>query len=225
MRFEIITVFPDQISQFIEFGIFRIAKEVNVAQFNVHDLRSWTNDIHKSVDDRPYGGGAGMVLKVEPIAKAISSIQTENSKVIAFTAQGETMNQKMFRNYSDSEELDQLILLCGHYEGFDQRILENFVDQEISLGDFVLSGGEIPALTFMDGITRLLPGVLGNNESHRDESFENSSLEYPHYTRPDSFNNWDVPKVLLSGNHKEIQKWREQKSKEITESRRPDLLD
>lgn len=224
MKFDIITIFPDQVTHFMEYGIFRIAKENKSVEITVHDLRKWTKDKHQSVDDRPYGGGAGMVLKIEPIYKAINEIKTENSQVIALVPHGEVLKQPLLKQMASTHDA-HYIILCGHYEGFDQRILENLVDIEISLGDFVLSGGELPTLTLMDGIIRLIPGVLGNDMSASDESFENNILEYPHYTRPEEFMNWKVPEELLSGNHQEIEKWRKEKALKITKERRPDLLD
>lgn len=215
ISFDVITVFPQQIEDFLKYGVFRIAQEDGLLKYNVHDLRKWTSDKHRTIDDRPYGGGAGMVLKVEPIYEALEKLRKENSKVIIFTPTGKTLEQTDLKQLSSIDDA-HYILLCGHYEGFDHRIHENLVDMEVSIGEYVLSGGEIPALTLMDGITRLVPGVLGNKSSLEEESFEDDSLEYPHYTRPEEFKGWKVPEVLLSGNHEEIRKWRENKSKKTT---------
>lgn len=223
MKFDIITIFPEQIEHFIQYGIFRIAQN-NGVEIKVHDLRKWTDDNHKTVDDRPYGGGAGMVMKIEPVYKALKEIKTKSAKVIAMVPHGIRLDQQMLRGLSAESDADY-ILLCGHYEGFDQRILDNLVDYEISVGDYVLSGGELPTLTLIDGIIRLLPGVLGNESSSVDESFENNLLEYPHYTRPEKFNGWSVPETLLTGNHKEIEIWRRDQSLIRTRKNRPDLLD
>ncbi|KKR05689.1 MAG: tRNA (guanine-N(1)-)-methyltransferase [candidate division WS6 bacterium GW2011_GWF2_39_15] len=223
MKIDIITIFPQQIEQYTEFGIFRIAKEKKAVDINVHDLRKWTDDNHKTIDDRPFGGGAGMVMKVEPVYKAINELKKKGSIVIATTPQGKPLKQKMLRDLS--KEVDcHYIFLCGHYEGFDQRIIDNLVDIEISIGDYVLSGGELPVLTIIDGILRLLPNVLGNEQSSINESFTENTLEYPQYTRPEEFMGWKVPPVLLKGNHSQIALWRDQKAKEITLKKRPDIV-
>jgi tRNA (guanine37-N1)-methyltransferase len=223
MKIDIVTIFPQQIESFIQFGIFRIAKEKKVADIKVHDLRKWTTDNHKSVDDKPYGGGAGMVLKVEPIYKAVKSLKKKGSIVIATTAQGEPLKQSILKKLSATVDT-HYIFLCGHYEGFDQRILDELVDIEISIGDFVLSGGELPSLVIIDGILRLLPKVLGNSESAVTESFSENLLEYPQYTRPEVFLGMKVPDILLRGNHSQIALWRNNKSREVTQKRRPDIV-
>jgi tRNA (guanine37-N1)-methyltransferase len=219
ISFDILTIFPDQLNQFMEFGVFRIAKENNLLEYKVHDLRSWAADKHGHIDDRPYGGGAGMVIKVEPIFDALKELKKDNSKVILFTPAGKILDQPLVKELagieSDSQEDKHYILLCGHYEGFDYRIHEHLADIEISLGRYVLSGGELPALILMDSITRLVPGVLGNEMSPVEESFEDGTLEHPHYTRPEEFNGWKVPEVLLSGNHGEIAKWRKSQSETV----------
>lgn len=250
VRFDILTIFPKQISNFASEGIFRIAEKKKLVKIVSHNLRDWTTDNHKTVDDRPFGGGAGMVLMVEPIYKAVKSIKSlgrgYKKIVIMTTPSGEKMTQKLLRGYAssilrndnkknittsitkktskkDPTKNTQFIILCGHYEGFDERIREILVDREISIGDFVLSGGEIPALAFIDGLIRLIPGVLGNESSPVEESFENGLLEYPQYTRPAIFKGRKVPEILLSGNHKEIEQWRKSKAIELTDSRRKDL--
>ncbi|MBI2357121.1 tRNA (guanosine(37)-N1)-methyltransferase TrmD [Candidatus Dojkabacteria bacterium] len=223
MKIDIITIFPQQIEQFLKFGIFRIAQQKKVVEVEVHDLRKWTNDNHKSVDDKPYGGGAGMVMKIEPIYDAIMELKKENTKVIATTPHGTPLKQSTLRKLSDSSN-EHYIFLCGHYEGFDQRILDTLVDINISIGDYILSGGELPTLVIIDGILRLLPGVLGNDQSAISESFTDNTLEYPQYTRPEDFRGMKVPEVLLRGNHSQIAVWRDNKSREITMKKRPDIV-
>lgn len=219
IRFDILTIFPDQLNQFMEFGVFRIAKESSLLEYHVHDLRKWAENKHKNIDDRPYGGGAGMVIKVEPVFEALKKIRQDNSKVILFTPAGKVLDQTLVKELAgvglETTEDKHYILLCGHYEGFDYRIHEHLTDLELSIGEYVLSGGEIPSLILMDSITRLVPGVLGNDLSSVEESFENGTLEHPHYTRPEEFNGWKVPDVLLSGNHAEIEKWRKSQSEKV----------
>lgn len=202
-------------------SIVKRAKEKGLVVINIHNLRDWAKDKHKTVDDRPFGGGAGMVLMVEPIFNAIKSLKTKGSKVILLTPQGKVFNQKIAKNLSEDAHL---IIICGHYEGFDERIRENLVDMEISIGDFVLTGGEIPAMAITDAIVRLIPGVLLKEDATVHESFTENLLEYPQYTRPAKFNNWIVPEVLLSGNHKSIEKWKMDMSLAKTKKNRPDLL-
>ncbi|MCB9790979.1 tRNA (guanosine(37)-N1)-methyltransferase TrmD [Candidatus Nomurabacteria bacterium] len=223
MKIDIITIFPDQIKSFILEGIFRIAQERSSVEINVHNLRKWATDKHKTVDDRPYGGGAGMVMKVEPIYNALSELKTENTKVVLMTPKGSPLKQETLKRFVKKPSVN-LIIMCGHYEGVDYRVHEYLIDEEISIGDYVLSGGELPALVLVDGIIRLIPGVLGNSESSKEESFENSLLEYPQYTRPEIFNDWGVPKVLLKGNHREIDKWRSNRARSITRKTRPELF-
>ena len=213
MKFDIITIFPNIVEEYINTGIVSNALKKGIVEINVHDLRKWTSDNHKTVDDTPYGGGPGMIMKVEPIFKAIQELKKENTIVAITTPKGEKIVQSKLKDFSLNQDL-HIIILCGRYEGFDQRIHDNLVDYEFSVGDYVLSGGELPALVLVDGITRLLPGVLGNEDSLKDESFNDGSLEYPQYTKPEEFNGWKVPQVLLSGNHKEISEYR-QKNKKI----------
>lgn len=219
IKVDVLTVFPEQISEFTEYGIFRIAKEIGAMEVKARNLRDWTKNRHKTVDDRPFGGGPGMLLKIEPIYDALEDLRTEESKVIAFTPSGELLTQPLLKLHASQSDR-HYILLAGHYEGFDQRVLDNLVDIQISVGEYILSGGELPALTFLDGLARLLPGVLGNEESPKTESFEEGVLEYAQYTRPEDFKGWKVPKVLLSGNHKEIEEWRKGSSNQITASRK-----
>ncbi len=224
VQFDIITIFPNSVNSFLQEGIFRIAKEKGLVKARVFDLRRWSNDKHKSVDDRPYGGGPGMIMKIEPIDKAIKDLRKKDTKVIITTPRGEKLDQKKIKKFVNKSEVGHYIIIAGHYEGVDERVYESLVDYEISIGDYILSGGELPALVFVDAYTRLIPGVLGNEESDKEESFENGMLEYPHYTRPEVYDDMEVPDILLSGNHEEIKKWREKKAKEITEEKRPDLI-
>lgn len=210
MNIDIITIFPKQIQNFISEGIFRIASTKDT-QINVHDLRKWTTDKHKSVDDRPFGGGAGMVMKIEPIYKSLKEIKTKDSFTILTSPKGKKLTSSHSKNLAQK---DHLIIICGHYEGVDERVREHLVDEEISIGDYVLSGGELPALVIIDSVVRHIPGVLGNPNSLSEESFEEGiDVEYPQYTRPADFRGWKVPEVLVSGDHSKIKKWRKAKTK------------
>jgi len=220
MKFDIITIFPNVVQEYINTGILRIAQEKDIIDINVHDLRDWTNDKHKTVDDTPYGGGPGMVMKVEPIFNALKDLKKENTKVLITTPKGEKLTQSKLEEFSKQTDT-HYIIICGRYEGFDQRVHNHLIDYEFSIGDYVLSGGELPALVLVDGITRLIPGVLGNEGSLDSESFNNDMLDFPQYTKPEEFNNWKIPEVLKSGNHEEIKKWRE--SKKVTSSNQEDL--
>lgn len=222
IQFDILTIFPESIEAYINSSIVKRAQEKGLVQINVHDLRKWTEDKHHTVDDTPYGGGPGMVMKVEPVFNALKELKKENSKVLITTPKGEQLTQTKLVEFSNTTDA-HYIILCGHYEGFDQRIHDHLVDYEFSIGDYVLSGGELPALVLVDGIVRLIPGVLGNEYSLVSESFSNGVLDFPQYTKPSSFNNWDVPEVLLSGNHKQIEEWRKDQSKNDTEQKRPDM--
>lgn len=231
MQFNIITIFPEIFDSYFNESILARAQKNNIIKIKTHDLRKWTSDKHRTVDDTPYGGGAGMVMKVEPIYKSLKSIKSLKSKTILLSAKGKKWNQQLAKKYS---KLDNIILICGRYEGIDERV-KKFVDEEISIGDYVLTGGEIPAMAIVDSITRLLPGALGNAESAVNESHsEIGILEHPHYTKPEIFEvpptyfkggagarskkelktkKLRVPKVLLSGNHKLIKEWREKHTK------------
>ena len=216
MRFDIITIFPEIFSSYFSESIIKRAQKNNLIKINIHNLRNWTKDKHKTVDDTPYGGGAGMVMKIDILYQAIRSVvkTKKKTKIILFSAKGKKWNQQLAKKYS---KLDNLIMICGRYEGVDERIM-NFVDEEISVGDYVLTGGEIPAMIVVDSITRLLPGALGNAESPKDESHSVlGHLEYPQYTRPKVFavgkKKYRVPKILLSGDHGKIARWRKQKMK------------
>ncbi len=213
-KFSIITIFPDIFESYFSKGMIRRAREKKIIDIDAVDLRKFAdkNDAHKSVDDSPFGGGAGMVLMVEPIYKALKSVKKKKkTRTILFSAAGKRATQKDFERL---KKYDQLIFICGRYEGVDERVAEHLVDEELSIGDFVLTGGELPAMIMIDGITRLLPGVLGNIASAKTESHaQEGVLEYPQYTRPEKFKTWKVPPVLLSGHHKKIEEWREKQRK------------
>ena len=208
MQFNIITIFPDIFDSYFNLSMIKRAQDKKIIDIKIKDLRQFTEDKYKSVDDTPYGGGAGMVLKIEPIYKALKSIQRKTkSRVILFSAKGKQLKQADLKRLA---KYDQLIMICGRYEGVDNRVAENLIDEEIRIGNYVLTGGEIPAMVLVDGITRLLPGVLGNIESSADESFaKDNELEYPQYTKPENFKGMKVPEVLLSGHHGRIKEWRE----------------
>lgn len=222
MKFDIVTIFPDSIKEYINTSILKIAQEKGLVEINVHNLRDWAKDKHHTTDDTPFGGGPGMVMKVEPVFEAIKDLKKEGSIVAITTPRGEKLKQSKLVEFSKVSNL-HMIILCGRYEGFDQRIHDNLVDYEFSIGDYVLSGGELPALVLIDGITRLIPGVLGNEESLTEESFNDGNLDFSQYTKPAEFNGWKVPDILLSGDHKKISKWRKSKSEELTKEKRPDL--
>lgn len=220
MRFDIITLFPDFFASPLSSGLLGRALTKEIATVNLVNPRDFTFDKHHRVDDQPYGGGVGMLLKPEPIFAAVESLPVlPRREVILLTPQGQTMNQKMFQELGSFE---QLVMICGHYEGVDDRVLD-LVTREVSLGDFVLTCGEIPALTLLNGVIRLLPGTVGKEESLKLESFEAGLLDYPQYTRPAEFRGLKVPEVLLSGNHQAIAQWRKQQQQDRTRDRRPDL--
>ena len=222
MQFDVITLFPDFFTTPLNSGLLGKAFDKKIAKVNLVNPRDYTTDKYKKVDDESYGGGVGMILKPEPIFAAVESLPTlSRREVILLTPQGKTMHQGLFRELATDYE--QLILICGHYEGIDERV-QYLVSREVSLGDFILTGGEIPALALINGVVRLLPGTVGKAESLESESFESGLLEYPHYTRPANFRGWKVPEVLLSGHHAEIARWRYQQQVQRTKSRRPDLL-
>ncbi|HZK33429.1 MAG TPA: tRNA (guanosine(37)-N1)-methyltransferase TrmD [Tissierellaceae bacterium] len=222
MKVDILSLFPEFFHEFFNWSIIGRAIKNNKIKINNINIRDFSNNKHKKVDDYPFGGGSGMLMKPEPIFKAINSVKNEKSKVIYLSPQGKKFNQKLAKKLSKEEHL---ILLCGHYEGIDNRIIENYIDEEISVGDYVLTGGEIPAMLVLDAIIRLLPGVLRSEESYIDESHYIGLLEYPQYTRPRIFNGYSVPDVLLSGNHKKIEDWRKKQSLKTTLLKRPDLLE
>ena len=230
MKFDIITIFPNIFGSYFSESIIGRAKKEGLIKMVIHNLREFTDDERRTVDDTPYGGGAGMVLKIEPIYKCLQSIKklqpkadpprAEKTRKILFSAKGKRFTQADVVRLS---EYENIIMICGRYEGVDERVAENLVDEEISIGDYVLTGGEIPAMVLVDAISRHIPGVLGNPNSLEEESFNNklktknkelkTELEYPQYTKPENFNDWKVPEILLSGNHEKIEKWRKAKSK------------
>ncbi len=219
MKFDILTLFPEMFSS-LEQSIIGRAVENGQISINLINIRDFSTDKHKKVDDTPYGGGAGMVMMPDVIYSAYKSLESSDAKVIYMSPKGKTLNQEKVEELSKE---NHLIILCGHYEGIDQRVLDKIVDEEISIGDYVLTGGEIPAMVLIDSVSRYVKGVL-KEDSIKEESFSNGLLEYPQYTRPEIFQGERVPEVLLSGNHQEIDKWRKEKSLEITKKNRPDLL-
>ena len=225
MRIDILTLFPDMFPGPLDISVIGRGKEQGFFDLFVHDIRNYASDRHKTVDDAPFGGGQGMVLRVDILESALSSVQAqseEKGQVIYLSPQGERLTDSMVRDFSEEP---RLILVAGRYEGVDERFIENFVDREISIGDYVLSGGELPAMVLIEAVVRQIPGVLGDADSAKYDSFADGLLEYPQYTRPATFNGWSVPDVLLSGHHAEISKWREEQRYKRTLVRRPDLLD
>lgn len=220
MKIDIVTLFPLMFDGFLHESIIKRAIEAKKVEINIHNLRDYSKEKNKRVDDYPFGGGEGMVLMCEPVYDAITHLKKENTKVILMTPQGKKYHQKMARDLSKEKHL---VLICGHYEGFDERI-RSFVDMEISIGDFVLTGGEIPSMVITDSIVRLLDGVI-KEESHQNESFTHDLLDYPVYTKPRNFKGMIVPEVLLSGHHKNIDTWRKIEQEKRTKERRPDLME
>jgi tRNA (guanine37-N1)-methyltransferase len=249
VRFDIVTIFPEFFSGPLDYGIVRRARETKLIEVVVSDLREFAHDRHRTVDDRPFGGGAGMVLKPEPLFEAVeslvgSTISPPRTAIVLLSASGELFRQETAREFA---ELERVVLLCGRYEGVDERVAEHLATHEISIGDFVLSGGELPAALILDAVTRLVPGALGNEDSAVNESFSapldadlaaksvrgvaptgarqsRGILDCPHYTRPQSFRGWDVPEVLIGGHHEEIRRWRQERALEKTLRNRPDLI-
>jgi tRNA (guanine37-N1)-methyltransferase len=254
MRFDLITIFPEFFTGPLDYGIVRRAREARLIETHIHDLRNFTHDRHRTVDDRPFGGGEGMVMKCEPLFEAVESLvgppaeagPPPGTGIVLLSAAGKLFRQETARRFA---QLDRVILICGRYEGVDERVAEHLATDEISIGDFVLSGGELAAALILDAVTRLMPGALGNEDSTVNESFSAAAaepsgtraaitghespvtnhgphgiLDYPHYTRPPSFRGWDVPEILLGGNHEEIRRWRHQQALEKTKRNRPDLL-
>jgi tRNA (guanine37-N1)-methyltransferase len=224
IRFDILSIFPEMFASPLNCSILKRAREKGLVEIRLHNIRDYAEDKHKMTDDAPYGGGGGMVMKVEPIDRALASIVPERDGVltILLTPQGETFSQKMAEEMS---LCSRIVLICGRYEGVDERVSDHLVDREVSMGDFILTGGELSAMMIVDAISRLVPGVLGNDESAPSDSFSMGTLEYPHYTRPSDYRGWLVPEILLSGNHREIQAWRRMESLRRTYLRRPDLLE
>ena len=222
LRFDVITIFPEMFSPIVNESIIKRAQDKKKVAIKVHDLRDFTKDKHRKVDDRPFGGGPGMVMMPQPIFDAVKKIKAKKkAHVILTCAGGVPLTQKRARKLSKQKNI---IIICGHYEGVDERVREELVDEGISIGDYVLTGGELAAMVVIDAVTRLLPGVLGKEESLQFESFEQGLLEYPHYTRPADFKGKKVPQVLLSGNHKDIEAWRHEQAVLKTKKVRPDLL-
>lgn len=224
MIIEVVTLFPAMVEQCASHSIIGRARESGALQLRVVDLRDYTHDRHRTADDAPYGGGAGMVMKVEPLDEAITDLRQkagEPVRVILMSPQGRKLDQRLVEELAGE---GHLVLICGHYEGVDERVREHLVDDEISIGDYVLTGGELPALVLVDAVARYIPGVLGKAESAEEESFRDGLLEYPQYTRPEEYRGWRVPEVLLSGHHAMIARWRRRESLRRTLERRPDLL-
>jgi tRNA (guanine37-N1)-methyltransferase len=225
MIFRILTIFPEFFQGPFQHGVVANAAQSGLIEIQIHDLRNWTHDRHRTVDDRPFGGGEGMLLKPAPIFDAVESIwpeRTPDQRLVLLSAQGQRFNQETARRYSSYKEL---FLICGRYEGVDERVAEHLADEELAIGDFVLSGGEIGAALVVDCVARLLPGVLGNEDSAIQESFSHPELlDCPQYTRPAEYRGWKVPDVLLSGNHEQIRQWRRQAARDKTAKNRPDLL-
>jgi tRNA (guanine37-N1)-methyltransferase len=248
MQFDVVTIFPDFFTGPLDYGIVRRAREARLVDVRVHDLRAFTHDRHRTVDDRPFGGGEGMVLKPEPLFEAVESLagtdpaSTARTAIVLLSASGKLFRQDVARRFA---QLNRIILLCGRYEGVDERVADHLATDELSIGDFVLSGGELAAALVMDAVTRLIPGALGNEDSSVNESFSaveapgvpasqvtnhesrvtnHDLLDYPHYTRPAEFRGWQVPETLMGGNHEQIRRWRHEKALEKTLRNRPDLL-
>ncbi len=234
MRFDVLTTFPEMFAPVLGASIIKRAQDAGIVTIAVHDLRRWATDKHKTTDDAPFGGGAGMVMKPEPFFTAVAELLGPGSagisvvqelapttEIILLTPQGEPFTQALARELSNK---DHLILLCGHYEGVDERVRTHLATREISIGDYVLTGGELPAMVVVDAVTRLLPGALGAEEAAESDSFADGLLEYPHYTRPADFRGWTVPEVLLSGHHEQIRRWRRKEALRRTLRRRPELL-
>ncbi len=229
MKFHLLTIFPGFFEGPFRHGVVSRAADAGALSIHLHDLRDWTHDVHRSVDDRPFGGGEGMLMKPAPIFDAVETIwperkdgtRNDRKKVILLSAQGRKFTQSTARELAG---LDELLLICGRYEGVDERVAEHLADDELSIGDYVLSGGELGAAVIIDAVARLLPGVVGNHDSTVNESFENGILDCPQWTRPADFRGWKVPEVLMGGNHAEIREWRRRAALEKTGRMRPDLL-
>ncbi len=219
MKFDVLTLFPEMFAP-IKQSILGRATQKNLIDINLVNIRDFSENKHKKVDDTPYGGGAGMVMMPDVVYRAYKSLNSKDAKVIYMSPQGKTLNQKKVVDLSKEKHL---VILCGHYEGIDERVVKKIVDEEISIGDYVLTGGELPAMVLIDSVSRYIEGVL-NKDSTSEESFSNGLLEYPQYTRPEIFEGMKVPEILLSGHHENIDKWRKEKSIEITKKKRPDLL-
>ncbi|MFH1411058.1 MAG: tRNA (guanosine(37)-N1)-methyltransferase TrmD [Candidatus Omnitrophota bacterium] len=220
VKIDVLTLFPEMFEGVFDHSMLKIARNAGKAEIVIHDLRDWTDDRHRTADDKPYGGGPGMVMKIEPVDRAIAELKGPGTKVVLLTPQGERYDQAYAKRLSVEKHI---VLICGHYEGFDERI-RTLVDAEISAGDYILTCGEIPAMMICDSVIRLIPGVLGDAECLLEESFEKNMLEYPQYTRPSEYKDMEVPEVLLCGDPKKIGKWRTEQALAKTKERRPDLL-
>ncbi|HSU55188.1 MAG TPA: tRNA (guanosine(37)-N1)-methyltransferase TrmD [Candidatus Dormibacteraeota bacterium] len=221
MKIEVLTLFPGMFAGPLDESIIKRAREAGLLDLRIHNLRDYAHDRHRTVDDRPFGGGPGMLLKPEPLFEAVEALTSEKTRVVLMSPAGRPFNQAIARELAGFE---LLLLVTGHYEGFDERARTELADDELSIGDYVLTNGALPAMVVIDAVVRLLPGVLGDDESSRDESFSHGLLEYPQYTRPADFRGMTVPEVLLSGNHAQIAKWRAEQAQLRTRKRRPDLL-
>lgn len=221
MKIDIVTLFPGYINGAMNESVLKRAQMKKCIDVTTHDLRKYTHDLHRTVDGKPFGGGAGMVIKPEPVFECLDDIAKDGCWVVMLSPHGKPFSQKRAQQLSEKKHL---IFLAGHYEGFDYRIHEHLVDEEISVGDFVTMGGEAPTLCVIEATVRLIPGVLGNEESIQEESFQDNGLEYPQYTRPREYRNLKVPEVLVSGHHEEVRKWRKEQSEKITKQKRPDLI-
>ena len=224
MRFDVLSIFPEMLHSPLNFSLLKKAQEKGLIEIGLHDIRDWAQDKHNMTDDAPYGGGCGMVMKVEPVERALTAVRLNGIQplVVLMTPQGEPFNQKIAGELAEKKHI---IMVCGRYEGVDERIREHLVDREISIGDYILTGGELSALVLIDAVSRLIPGVLGNDASAATESFSQGLLEYPQYTRPAEYKNWCVPDVLISGNHAQIERWQRIEALKRTWLRRPDLLE
>lgn len=221
MKIDVLTLFPAMFAGPLDESIIKRARQAGLLDLQMHQLRDWTHDRHKTVDDRPFGGGPGMLLKPEPVFEAVESLKREKTRVVLMSPSGRKFDQAIARELARQEHL---LIVTGHYEGFDERIREGLADDELSIGDYVLTNGALPAMVVIDTVTRLLPGVLGDDASSAEESFSRGLLEYPQWTRPAEFRGMKVPDVLVSGNHAEIAKWRVEQAKMRTQTRRPDLI-
>jgi tRNA (guanine37-N1)-methyltransferase len=221
VKIDVLTLFPAMFAGPLDESIIKRARSAGLLDLTLHQLRDWTHDRHKTVDDRPFGGGPGMLLKPDPIFEAVESLVHENTRVILLSPSGRKFDQSLARELAQEEHL---LFVTGHYEGFDERIRESLADDELSIGDYVLTNGALPAMVVIDSVTRLLPGVLGDDASAMEESFSHGLLEYPQYTRPAEFRGMKVPDILVSGNHAEIASWRLEQAKLRTRDRRPDLI-
>jgi len=222
MKIDVLTLFPAMFAGPLDESIIMRARKAGLLELKIHQLRDWTHDRHKTVDDRPFGGGPGMLMKPEPLFEAVESLKRPETKVILLSPSGRKFSQAIARELAEQKDL---LLVTGHYEGFDERVRTGLADDELSIGDYVLTNGALPAMVVIDAVTRLLPGVLGDDDSSRDESFSHGLLEYPQYTRPAEFRGMKVPEVLMNGNHAEIEKWRVEQAKLRTKEKRPDLLE